>query len=128
MTTPDIDFIANLTPYDLAAIAECGVPDSPTSMGSHFLNAVRNDVIDLLRDDEIDNEVEEYITEVADNAPGMYNRVCWMEFTDLEAWNENTQDFDGTTTMTDAAGKCLYAIARRLATRLLERAGVPAVA
>lgn len=123
-TSSTIEQLNALTIGDLVNLAECASPDSPTSAGATFLTDVRDAVADLFEEDAIDGLLEDRIFEIADNAPDIYTVGRWAEFIDLAAWNEDPQDVGGSTDMTDMAAQCLFAIAERLATRLLESAGV----
>lgn len=59
--------------------------------------------------------------EIADSAIPVYTSARWEVFADVRAWREDPSDMDpDASDMTNMAGVCLYMIAQRLVSALLE--------
>jgi hypothetical protein len=111
----------NLSPYELARIAECASPDAPDSPGARFLVGIA-DAVEEAR--EGDSDIDDLAHEVADAAVPVYTHRLWMTFVDLGAYDEADEDGAAVASLADGnpsnyAGAMLYYIARRLAYRLL---------
>jgi hypothetical protein len=111
----------NLSPYELARIAECGDPDSQDSPGAQFLLNVAG-AIEEAREGDFD--LDDLAHEVADAAIPVYTHALWMTFVDLGAYDEADEDGAAAASLADGnpssyAGAMLYQIAYRLAYRLL---------
>ena len=109
------------------------VPSAEGSPGANFLRRVESDAFELA--DELATTVDEdragsYIdradydgrlSEYADGAVPVYTHERWQVFTDLCAYDEDTDDLAGPDTdMTQRAGIALYMIAERLLCAILE--------
>lgn len=107
------------TAWSLARTAGCGDPDSLDSEGALFLTGIRDAVVDEFTDDGIYRE--DVIHEVADGAISVYTHRRWLQFVDLQAYNEDPTElgFDGSD-MLEGAAACLYLIGSRLASLLWE--------
>ena len=123
MTT--LDDIEGMTEYDLAREASCGHPANPDSPGAALLTSVRDNIVAAVKNGDLDVRSERTwdrtIEETADGAPSDYTYPRWLEFIDLEAWQEIPDDYDAEPgDMTALAGIRLYMIAKRLCQALLE--------
>ncbi len=131
-----LDDVRGMAPYDLAVLADCGVPDHSTSPGAAFLLVVARDTLDMidqniLEDDDNHLTVAEAVRNlaygddvhgIADMAPSVYTHRRWQEFVDLQAYDEDAGDYcPGTDDLTATAGVCLYVIADRLVRAIIER-------
>jgi hypothetical protein len=98
-------------------MAGCADPVGTTSAGGRFLLAVWDAVED--RESYSDDAVHE----IADGAVPVYTLEVWAAFVDLAAWSEDPSELgvDGSD-MEQAAKVCLYLIAQRLASVLMEQA------
>lgn len=119
--------------YNLAAMAECGSPDSPDSAGAVFLTSVRDRVVELIEecDDWHDIATSDRLEDldysggvhsIADEAPDVYTYTRWSEFVDLQAYQEDVNELgevDGDDLTRSVAGVALYMIAERLAWELI---------
>lgn len=114
----------------------CGSPDSDTSAGAVFLDAVRSNVIErweshapecpyLVDDAACEcSTIDDAVSEIADGAPDVYTATRWAEFVDLAAYSEEPEITDTwPESLTDAAGQALYQIAERLARALFQWLG-----
>ncbi|AON97507.1 OCR-like antirestriction protein [Rhodococcus phage ChewyVIII] len=129
----------------LAADAECAYPDSKDSPGAVLLNGVRTMVLESwegafpLEDrggdvrDLLEVDWHDTAHNIADAAPSVYTHELWTQFVDLAAYRELDEvvsdgllevSHDSTSDMGPEftiPAICLYNIARRLASVLLER-------
>lgn len=125
----DINELAELNAFQLASRADCSTPDSFTSAGATFLTHVRDRVVEAIEGFDGDGKPDYddiYGHEIADGAPDVYTYTRWAEFVDLGAYNEDPTELgweDGD--MTAAAGICLYLIAQRLVSALLDEYEIP---
>ena len=103
------------TMYELARLAGCSDPDSPTSPGAQFLAMVEATLADY------DDPDYDTAWEIADNAPSVYTHEMWMQFVDLAAYSEDPSEVgaDGAD-MEKSARVCLFMIAERLCIALIE--------
>lgn len=104
----------------LATAADALFPNSKEA--ENFLDRVLNDVIeradDLLSDEDDANDI---VHEIADNAVPIYTHDLWTCFVDLGAYNEDMGDLGGATEdMTKNAQICLYMMAERVAHILVQ--------
>lgn len=118
----------NWTAQRLAATAECGGPQAPDSPGARFLTRVRDAVIEEWeylgpRPDRRDAVLAD-LPDVLDACMPVYTSDLWATFVDLAAYDEDLDDLgvgaSDASTMTTLAGACLYAIAERVATAVLD--------
>jgi hypothetical protein len=109
------------TVWQLARRAECLDPDSSTSPGAKFLEAVASEAGEIIGEDfEPLADVVDVIHERADALVPVYTYERWQVFTDLGAWEQDIADYEtGSSDMTEAAGVALYIIAERLLQDLL---------
>lgn len=117
------DRVRQLTVWHLANSADCGTPDSETSAGALMLKSVAMAVADLIEEFDEDGaprDLDDRISEIADDAPDVYTHGRWVEFTDLAGYHEDPSEIVGDEhDMTKLAGVCLYIIAERLARELV---------
>lgn len=135
--------IEQATLYRLATDADCGIPDSSDSPGAGVLFTVRTMVLESWADampsdergdvrDLLDVDWSDTAHNIADAAPSVYTHELWSQFVDLAAYQEfdevvsdgllevssdSTNDMGPSFTI---PATCLYSIARRLASVLLE--------
>ena len=103
--------------FQLALLADCETPDSLTSAGAMFLLSIQTAAECHLT--ECGGPHDECVHEIADAAPDVCTHQRWLEFVDLQAYNEDPSDLGADwADPTEAAGVCLYIIAERLATAL----------
>jgi hypothetical protein len=107
-------------PYQLAQLADVTSPDSPTSPGAEWLLRVASDAEDLWDYGKNETEIQDTISEYADQAVPMYTHHRWEVFVDLAAYQEEVTEFGPVEDMTAAAGVALYMIAERLLNALIE--------
>jgi hypothetical protein len=124
----------NLSPYELARLAECASPDAPDSPGARFLLDIADAVAELEPAQVADlSDLDMLAHDVADGAVEgcPYSHDLWMTFVDLAAYRE----FDGIASAAEAvadgnpdgyAASMLYSIGYRLARRLLDKSGASA--
>ena len=126
-----------LNGFQLARLAECGEPTARESEGARMLGRVRDGVIELLEGLEVENlrllvedpddigwlENDGAVYEVADGAPDIYTHTRWLQFVDLAAWQEDTEELPAGD-LTEVAGIALVRISERLAWALLTDAAV----
>ena len=120
----DMKNTVEFTAFRIANEAGCSCPDSPISAGAVFLASIKEAVNEIdIESTDIDDYRDD-ITEIADNAPDIYTATLWAEFVDLGAWQEDPSDvgfeFNAENDMEKAARVCLYMIAERAATWLVE--------
>lgn len=106
--------MSTYTVWQLAAMAECADPDSETSPGADWLRMVAGDA------DDLDQDNRDEIGERADSRVPVYAAERWGIFCDLAAWREDPSDLCDGSDMTRAAGVCLYLIAERLLSAILD--------
>jgi hypothetical protein len=123
--------LTGLNVYELARLADCADPDEGRSRrrkrwspGAVFLAAVRDDVVEAIRDGRIteaDRDDSGQIHRIADEAPDYRTYRRWLEFADLAAWQEEPEvSGEWPCNLTDAAGIALYQIAERLCHALVD--------
>lgn len=109
--------VREMTANELARLADCHSPDSPTSPGALLLLSVQDAA---LEDREGQEDREDLVSEIADAAPSICTHQMWLEFVDLCAYSENPAELGAEgADMDSQARTCLYLIAERLARRLL---------
>lgn len=106
--------------YQLARLADVTSPDSPTSPGAEWLLRVASDAEDLWDYGKNETEIQDTISEYADQAVPIYTHERWQVFVDLAAYTEEVTDLGPVEDMTAAAGVALYMIAERLLNALIE--------
>lgn len=104
-------YLRNLSPYELASIADIATPSSKSSPGADFMESIQSVMMDYLS-----SELEQVpINEAADASLNVYTYDIWLQFVDLCAYNEDIDDIAGDTMdMTQRASLALYLIAERL--------------
>jgi hypothetical protein len=107
-------------PWTLADMADCASPDTLESPGAKFLERVQDDVNERDADSFSGDYLHDAAHEIADNAPDVYTHARWLQFADLCAYNEEPEQGEWPSDLTNAAGIALYQIAYRLAVKLLE--------
>lgn len=114
--------IREMTAYELSRLADCGTPDHSESSGALFLKSIRDEVLEAFGETELDESIDEdRVHQIADNAPDVYTHKRWQEFVDLQAYDEDVNDYlTGTENLTTIAGLALYVIAERLVTALVQ--------
>lgn len=115
--------VSNLTVWELARLADVTEPDSQSSAGAAFLRSVQDAVVESWENGAFDAPYIEgdTISEIADDAPDIYNHRRMMELIDLAAYQEEIEpELVGVNpTFIDLAGLALYQVAERLAYALL---------
>ena len=105
------------TAYELARLADCMSPDSPTSAGAVFLLRLVDDLAEILEADDRTDAVHE----AADSAVPIYTHEVWSTFVDLGAYQEDPTELGADASdMEQAAKVALYMIAERCLFALLE--------
>lgn len=113
--------IRHANAYELANIADCGIPASSDSAGAEMLDTVRLATLDALR---YGNLTDDTISEIADSCPSVYTGEIWAQFTDLAAWAEDIEEFaPDEYDMTKRASVALYMISERLVRRIADMIG-----
>jgi hypothetical protein len=110
--------IAETTAYQLATMADCFTPDSLESAGAVFLTGVRDAAVEAwprVREAGGTEDRGDVLSEIADDAPDVYDHTRWQEFVDLGAYHEEPEEGEWPKDLTKAAGVALYQIAYRLA-------------
>jgi len=77
---------------ELATLAGCGQPNSPSSPGAEFLIGIVNAVEDAIDNGELD---ERLAHELAEDAPAVSTDAKWQQFSDLLAWRIDVTDLTG---------------------------------
>lgn len=109
-----------LTVWQLARLAECLDPDSSSTPGADFLRGIREACSAAIEEGYAD---EDSAHEIADSAVPIYTHKRWGAFVDIGAYEEDPSELGADASdLTAAAGVCLYLVAHRLASRLLEEA------
>jgi hypothetical protein len=130
--TTTTDTLTNLNAYHMTNLADCASPDSLESPGAIFLTSVRDAVaeaIDWRRENNEPTDLDGFQYdggdhEIADGAVPVYTYDVWRTFTDLAAWQEDPTELGADASdMEQAAKVCLYMIASRLVTALVEEYG-----
>lgn len=132
-----IKALKDLNQNQLSGRADCASPDSADSAGARMLSSVRDAVcetLEYLSTDDLHKmsadpsdvgwlDDDGQLHQIADAAPDVYTYTRWLEFVDLAAWQEDTEEY-GTdaTDLTAAAGIALCVIAERLVTALVAEA------
>ena len=99
--------------YELAQMADCGIPDNSASPGAVFLSEIRDDFVELLP-----QMSEDVRNEIADLAPGANTHFQWLIFADLKAYYEGFDDMPDNPA--EYASYGLATIAGRLVDALVE--------
>jgi hypothetical protein len=112
--------IETMSPYELATLVKCGVPDSPDSPGAWFLHHLRGDLLEAWHLGRFQEEDEnDVVTEISSAAPDIAIPVMWREFVDLLAWRvELDPELEGDD-MEDCARLRLQDIAERACSAML---------
>ena len=119
--------LAGLTAYALADLAGVYTPDTPTSPGARFLEAVRDALVTAEADDHGGN-LETALDAIADDAVPDFTHPRWAIWTDLGAYREDVVEVTGSDRVRAEAvadvlpGAVLYLIARRLGAALVAHA------
>lgn len=133
LTVKVIEAINAYGPYSLASFADCASPDSNESTGAQFLNRVRDGIVEsveyVMGKDRLSlvEAVEEVRNvgadhEVCDGAVPIHTYLKWATFADLCAYQEDLDELGGASNDMDTnAGMCLYLIASRLVSLLLDQ-------
>lgn len=107
------------TANQLARLADCPSPDSPTSPGAHFLESVADSYQEAAADERYDEDDSPH--EIADAAVPVYTHERWQTFVDLCAYQEDTTELgDDGSDLTQSAAIALYMIAERLVRALAD--------
>lgn len=108
-----------LTAWQLANMADCLQPDSLTSPGAAWLQAIARDAGELLEDQA--DDLTDGIAERADSSVPAYTHELWQVFVELGGYQEDVSELVGAERdLTKAAGVALYLIAERLLTALVQ--------
>jgi hypothetical protein len=109
-----LETIRECSVYELAKLADCGMPDTKDSPGGTFLDLVRLGFIEELGRGEFSSDTlrDDTFHEIADSAPDTYTHARWQQFTDLCAYEEEIPP--DVTDWTEAASYVLAEIAYRL--------------
>ena len=120
--TPKVEELKSLNAYQLADIAECGVPTNQNNDGAEYLNDIRDDILNAYIENTLDDYPHDTLNEIIDSNMPIYTGQFWRVFTDLEAYNEDASDFgyDGAD-MTRLATGCLWVIGHRLGSYIIEQ-------
>jgi hypothetical protein len=121
-----VDTVAEKPVDALALLADCAVPDSPTSPGAAFLRKVAEGVGEILQGLDPSDVVTlaesgtrmlhaPDVDAIAEGAPDPMTATRWAQFVDLQAWTERPE-YD------QWSGEALAQIARSLAAALLDEA------
>lgn len=129
-----LDVLRDLNVFHLSDRADCASPENLGSAGAHFLDAVRNDAVDLLESLDADGvqsfvlygtdgDLSDDISERADSAVPIYTHQLWATFVDLAAYNEDATELGADASDLDQCARtCLYLIADRLLRTLIDAA------
>jgi hypothetical protein len=113
-----VEKLEALNAYDLASLADCGIPRNSSSDGAEFLTSVRDSFVEYLK--EADNEGEEFDPSehsiVDENLP-VFHSEQWGIFVDLEAFHEDTREI-GLSDMNTMALGLIAEIGNRLVSAL----------
>jgi hypothetical protein len=117
MHTQRLAELMQATAYELADMAD--VTRTGGGAGDRFLLDVRNAWADELVDERgfpmAPDEADDIWHQIADEAPSIYTGRKWEQFTDLNAWSEDIDDYViESTDMDKRASIALYMIADRL--------------
>jgi hypothetical protein len=112
------------TVWNLARMADCADPDTAGSAGADFLQHVRIDTAEAIRDGRHhEDDPHDLAHEIADQCVPIATYTVWATFVDLAAWQEDLDELGGSSgDMEQDAKVSLYMIAQRLASALLEEA------
>lgn len=112
------------TAYALANDAGVACPDGLASPGAVFLEHVRDALAERIAHDaeEVARDPQDVAHEIADGAVPIYTADVWATFSDLAAWQVDTDDYvTAEDDMTRRASIALYVVAERLASTLLDQ-------
>jgi hypothetical protein len=108
------------TAYRLANEADVTTPDSLESPGSQFLLGIQDSVNERL---SFGDDLEDAAHEIADSAVPIHTHAMWQTFIDIGAYNEDPSELGADyEDMRQPAVACLYLIAHRLASKLIQEA------
>jgi hypothetical protein len=82
-----LDYISNLSVFQIAEDAEIGVPDCSDSPGAELIGGIVSylqDTVTCLWPSEVS---EDCIQEIADSAPDCYTHYLMLQFLDLQGYN-----------------------------------------
>jgi hypothetical protein len=107
-----------LNAYELASMADCGIPQNSDSEGASFLGSIRDSFLEAIKDETLDTD--ELFPLVDENIPIWYSSL-WGAFVDLQAYNEEPEEM-----LQDLSGMASWALAEignRLTSALVEYIG-----
>jgi hypothetical protein len=104
-----------LNAYELASMADCGIPRNSISDGADFLGSIRNSFLESFKDGTLD--VDDLFLIVDENIPVWYSSL-WASFVDLEGYSEEVSEA-GTHDMNGLASWALAEIGNRLVSALV---------
>jgi len=124
----DIQEIKELSAYELATMADCASPDSPSSPGARMLAQTRDTVIEAWESGRYhgSEDPSDVHHAIADDAPSVYTYTAWQQFVDLGAWQEEPETGEWPDDLSKAAAVALYQIAERLAVAVHDELCEPA--
>lgn len=112
-----------LNAYQLAYLADCGVPDTRESLGAQFLLEVQEATAARRADFDGSEDMTDVAHEIADGAASIYSTIdLWRTFVDLAGFREDVSDLGFEFDCNEAEKypmTALYLIADRLASALL---------
>jgi len=118
-----LQYLEDVSVFELSRIADCGSPDSNTSAGAELLDAIRVNLIDHLRHDA---EAAVPVSDIADMSQNVYTHPIWLQFVDLCGYEEDLSDYMALgSTMTEQAQYVLANIAERTIVALCESLNLP---
>ena len=117
-----LEYLKNLSVYEMANLADCGTPDSRTSAGADLFDTIRVNLIDSLNFDA-DAPIE--VAGIADSSLNVYDHQIWLQFVDLCGYNEDLSDGMALgSTMTQQANYVLASIAERVIVAICEHLNI----
>ena len=107
-----LEYLKNLSVYEMANLADCGMPDSQDSAGAELFDAIRLYLIESLEFNPL-GAIE--VASIADMSLNVLTHQIWLQFVDLCGYNEDLSDGMALgSTMTQQANYVLASIAERV--------------
>lgn len=107
-----LEYLKNVSVYEMANLANCGTPDSQDSAGAELFDAIRVNLIESLQFNPL-GAIE--VASIADISLNVYSHQIWLQFIDLCGYDEDLSDGMALgSTMTQQAQYVLASIAERV--------------
>lgn len=120
-----LEKLSALDNYELADMVDVSTPDGSYSPGADFLNGIRDDVHERLRNgttaDDLRNESGTIASEFVEIIESRGTHRKWAAFVDLGAWQEDLSEFGSFEDAEDVANRALWQIADRFCHKVADQ-------